>query len=108
MLSIVFQIVMFVSFIALMVLIWRVSKRPRWRVRAVVYGWGLSIVWALLWALLVPMSLRGVMDSHTLAATFPDGALVMGFLVGGWFWPMIVVAVGSYQERKNTGDDHVA
>ena len=36
MLPITLQIVMVVGFIALMVFIWRVSKRPRWRVRCVV------------------------------------------------------------------------
>jgi hypothetical protein len=108
MLSIALQIVMFASFIALVVLVWRVSKRPRWRIRAVVYGWGLSIVWALVWALLVPMSLRGVMDSDTLVTTFPDGTWVVGFLACGWFWPMIVVGISSYQERKKSGGDRVA
>jgi hypothetical protein len=87
MLSIALQILMFASFIVLLVLVWCVSKRPRWRVRAVVYGWGTSILWALLWALLLPMWFRGVMDADMLHRTFPDGTLAAGFVVGGWFWP---------------------
>jgi hypothetical protein len=108
MLSIALQILMFASFIALMVLVWRVSRWPKWRVRAVIYGWGASIVWALFWALLMPIWFRGVMDSHTLATTFPDGTIAAGFLFGGWFWPMAVVAIASYRERKKSADDHVS
>ena len=99
MLSITLQIVMAAGFIALVVAIWRVSKRPRWRVRAVIYGWAAVFLYALVWSILLPMSLRGVMDSHTLAATFPDGTIAMAALVGGWVWPLIVVALSSYQDR---------
>ena len=74
----------------------------------VVYGWALVFLWALLWAAILPMSLRGILDSQTLVDTFPDGTIAAGALFGGWFWPMIVVAIRSYQERRKTGDDHVA
>jgi hypothetical protein len=107
MLSIILQIVMVVSFIALMVVIWHVSKRPRWRVRAVVYGWGACFLWALFWAALMPAIFRGTMDPRALAGTFPDGILAMGFLAFGWFWPAVVVALGHYFERKKQGNEHV-
>lgn len=107
MLSITLQISMFVSFIALMVVIWRVSKRPRWRIRAVVYGWGACFLWSLFWALLMPMFFRGMMDSTTLAATFPDGLFAMSFLVFGWFWPAVMVGISNYRERKKREYEHV-
>jgi ABC-type transport system involved in multi-copper enzyme maturation permease subunit len=108
MLSITLQIAMFVSFIALLVLVWRVSKRPRWRIRAVIYGWGCSIILAGVWALLLPTLLRSVMDSQTLAATFPDGTFVMAMLALGWMWPAVIVGISSCLERRRRGVDHVA
>jgi|ERR1041384_2765803 hypothetical protein len=94
MLSVTLQIVMAVGFIALIVLIWRVSRRPRWRVRSVIYGWAAVFLYALLCAAILPMGLRGVMDAHTIAETFPDGTIAIAALVGGWFWPLIVVLIG--------------
>jgi len=77
-----------------------VSRRPRWSVRAVVYGWAAVFLYALLWAAILPMSLRGVMDSHAIAQTFPDGTVAMAALAGGWFWPLIVVLI-----RRRTGSE---
>ena len=108
MITTIFHILEFGSFIALLISFWRVSKWPRWKIRVVVYGWALVFLWALLWAAILPMSLRGILDSQTLVDTFPDGTIAAGALFGGWFWPMIVVAIRSYQEHKKTGDDHVA
>jgi len=51
------------------------------------------------------MWLRGVMDSQARASTFPDGTIAMFFLVFGWFWPGVVVAISYYSERKKRGDD---
>jgi len=107
MLSIILQILMLASFVALLVLVWRVSKRPTWRTRAVIYGWGASVIWALLWALLMPIWFRGVMDSRTLVSTFPDGTIAVAFLFGGWFGPLIVVGISGYLDRKKSGGDHV-
>jgi 4-amino-4-deoxy-L-arabinose transferase-like glycosyltransferase len=107
MLSIAIQIVFVVGFIALTVLIWRVSKWPRWRIRSVLYGWAAIFLWALLWAIILPRSLRGVMDSHTIADTFPDGTIAAAALFGGWFWPATIVFITSSQASKTRGDDHV-
>jgi hypothetical protein len=85
MLSIALQIIEGASFIALSVLIWRVSKWPKWRIRSVVYGWVAIFFWALFWAIILPMSLRGVLDSHTIANTFPDGTIAAAALFVGWF-----------------------
>ena len=100
MISITFQILECASFIGLLVLIWRVSKWPGWRVRAVIYGWAAVFVWALIWAVLLPMSLSRVMDSHLRADAFPDGTIAMAALVGGWVWPLIIVAISSYQQDR--------
>jgi hypothetical protein len=108
MISIAFQIIEFASFIALMGAIWRVSKWPRWRVRAVVYGWAAVFVLALFWAILLPMALSRVMDAHLRADTFPDGTIAMAALFGGWFWPLIIVFISGYRDRKKSGVDHVA
>ena len=108
MLSIALQIVEFASFIALLVLIWRVSKRPRWRVRAVVYGWAAVFVWSIFWAAIMPMCFRHLMDSHTLVSTFPDGTIAAAAMLTGWIWPLIIVSISSYFDRKKRGDDHVA
>ena len=99
MLSITLQIVEIVTFIALLFLIWLVSKRPRWRIRAVVYGWAVVFLWAFFWAILLPMSFKGVLVSHTIAEAFPDGTIAMAALVGGWFWPLIVVLIGGRRDR---------
>jgi hypothetical protein len=45
------------------------------------------------------MSLRSVMDSKTLADTFPDGTVAAAPLVAGWFWPLAVVGLSNYRER---------
>ena len=100
MVSATLQILIFVSFLVLVVLVWRVSKRPKWRVRAVIYGWGASIVWAVFWAVLMPIWLQGMLDSNTLAATFPDGTIAAGFLVCGWFWPLVVVILSNYRKKS--------
>jgi membrane associated rhomboid family serine protease len=106
MLSIALQIVECVSFVALLVLIWRVSKRPRWRIRAVVYGWAAFFLLSVFWCFLMPAFFRG-MDLHLPIETFPDGTIAMAALVGGWFWPLIIVLISGYRDRKKTGDDHV-
>ena len=111
MISITLQVLMLATFIGLLVLVWRVSRLPQQRVRAVIYGWGASFLWAVLWALLLPMWFRGFMDADTLYRTFPDGTLAAGFLFGGWFWPLIIVGCVSYRERaahKKSVDDVVA
>ena len=107
MLPVLIQFFMLVSFVALSVLVWRVSKRPSWRIRSVIYGWGLFVAWSLIWSFLLPMCLRGVLDSHTLNDTFPEGTLVMGTLFGGWFWPLILVELSNYGDRKKKVDDRV-
>ena len=93
MLSITLKIGMVVGFIALMLLIWRVSRRPKWRVRSVIYGWVAVFLYALLCAAILPLGFRGVMDPRTIADTFPDGTIAIAALVGGWFWPLIMVLV---------------
>src|SRR5258708_37444503 len=100
MLSITLQVLMLASFVALLVLVWRFSKRPNWRTRAVIYGWGASILWALVWALLMPMWFRGVLDSRTFISTFPDGTIVMAFLFCGWLLPLIVVGISCLLHRN--------
>jgi 4-amino-4-deoxy-L-arabinose transferase-like glycosyltransferase len=107
MLSITLQIVEFVSFIALLVLVWRVSKRPRWRIRAVVYGWAAFFLLSVFWCFLMP-ALFSQLGFHLPVETFPDGTIMMAALVFGWFWPAIVVGISSYLERRRRGVDHVA
>jgi len=47
------------------------------------------------------MWLRGAMDSHTFSETFPEGTWTVGSLFGGWIWPLILVEIRHYQERKD-------
>jgi len=108
MLSIALQIAEGASFIALLVLIWRVSRRPRWRIRAVIYGWAAIFLWAFFWAILLPLLLARVMNPHLRADTFPDGTIAAAALFGGWFWPLVMVLIGSYRDRKPAGDDPAA
>ena len=109
MILIALQIAELVSLIAVFVLIWRVSKWSRWRVRAVIYGWAAVFLWALFWAILLPMALSRVTDAHFRADAFPDGTIAMAALFFGWVWPLVIVAISSYlQDRKKTGADHVA
>ena len=104
MFSIAFQILMLASFLALSAVVWRVGSRPSWRIRAVVYGWALFVVWALLWSLLLPIWLNGVMGSDTVSQTYPEGTWVVGFVFGGWFWPLILVEANRYRERRRKMD----
>jgi len=108
MLSIAIQTVFYVGIIALLYLCWRLSKWPKWRIRVVVYGWAVVFLWTILWAVVLPMSLRNVMDSQTLSDCFPDGTMAAGTLFAGWFWPLIIVLFSRYRDRKRKGDDHVA
>ena len=48
------------------------------------------------------------MDAETRARTFPDGTIAMAALFGGWFWPLIVVGVSFYQDRRKKGGGNVA
>ena len=107
MLSATLQILMVVTFFLLTVVVWRVAKRQGWRIRAVVYGWALFVAWAVLWSLLLPMWLRGAMDSHALNETFPEGTWTVGFLFGGWIWPLIIVEIRQHQERKKRDETPV-
>ena len=108
MLSITLQIVMVASFIALSILFWRVSKWPGWRIRVIVYGWAAVFLWALFWAILLPMALKGVMDSQKLVDTFPDGTIAAAALFGGWFWPATIAFITGSQASKKREDDYVA
>ena len=63
------------------------------------------MILAGLWALLMPLLFKGVMDSQTIADTFPDGTFVLAMLVFGWMWPFIVVGIAWNLERKRRGDD---
>ncbi|HVU07597.1 MAG TPA: hypothetical protein VHG89_03540 [Verrucomicrobiae bacterium] len=101
MISIALQIFEGASLIGLLILIWRVSKWLGWRVRAVVYGWAVVFVWALFWAILLPILFSRIMSPDLRAKAFPDGTIAMAALVGGWVWPLIIVAISSYkQDRK--------
>ena len=108
MISIALRILMVASFIVLSALVWRFSKQRRWRVRSIIYGWGAFILWALIWALLLPLSLRHVMDSQALVTTFPEGTWVPAFVFGGWLWPAILVELSNYREFKKRSDDRTA
>lgn len=103
MISIVLPILMFANFAALLALVFLAGKRPRWRVRAVIYGWGLSVIFAGIWGVLFPLLLRGILDPQTIQTAFPDGQFVMGMLGGGWIWPLIVVGIACNLERKKKG-----
>ena len=107
MLSITLEILMVVTFLVLTVFVWRVAKWQGWRIRAIVYGWALFVGWAVLWSLLLPMWLRGAMDSRALRETFPEGTWSVGFLFGGWFWPLLLVKIGQRQKRKSRDETFV-
>ena len=103
MIIIALQIIELVSLVLLFILTWQVSKWPRWRVRAVIYGWAAVFLWALLWAILLPIALSRVTDANFRADAFPDGTIAMAALFGGWVWPLVIVAINSYiQDRKKT------
>ena len=103
MLSTALQIVEFASFVALLVLIWRVSKRPRWRIRVVIYGWAIFFLLSMFWCFLMPEIFKR-MDLHLPAETFPDGTIAAAALFGGWFWPLIVVVASDYFEHRKRHD----
>jgi hypothetical protein len=108
MLSIAINNVFNTGFIALTVLIWRVSKRPGWCICAVVYGWAAIFGWSFLWAVILPLPLRGMMDSHRMGDAFPDGTFAVAALVGGWFWPATIAGVANAPASKKRGGDHAA
>jgi hypothetical protein len=44
MISIALEAMMLATFIGLLAVVWRVSRRPRQRVRAVIYGWAATFL----------------------------------------------------------------
>ena len=95
------------GFVALLVLIWRVSQWPKWPIRAVIYGWAAIFIWAILWAGILPRSLRGVMDDHTMADAFPNGTIAAAALFTGWFWPAAIVLITKALAAKKKRDSRV-
>jgi len=103
MISIALPLVEFASFVALLVLVGRISLRPRWRVRAVLYGWGFSVILAGIWAVLLPLLCERGLDTETIEATFPGGTLVIATLTLGWIWPMVAVGIAYGLEHRKNG-----
>jgi len=97
-----FVIAEFVTFIAVLYFVWRISKKPKNRIRTIVYGWGLLFLWAVLWAIIFPfVILKGAMDYQTIAKTFPEGTFVLAGFFGGWFYPLIIVIIRDAMFRKS-------
>lgn len=96
----IIQFLEITSFLVLLALLWMVGKKPGWRMRVIIYGWALSILWGLLWCAFIPILLNNFLDKKTLQAAFPDGTLVMGLLVSGWVWPVLIVGIIKIRERK--------
>ena len=99
MLSIVLQISCVASYCALLAVVWRVSRVPGWKARAVIYGWGASVIWALLWSVVLPLQMRGVLDRQVIEQSFPDGTWVPGFIACGLLVPMIVANFRDWRRR---------
>ena len=97
-LSDIFQVLEVVSFIGLLVLVWRVSRHPRRRFRAIIYGWAALFLWALFWTIILPLC-----GMNLPIATFPDGADAMLFTVMGWVYPAVIVGVRLAWERRRKG-----
>jgi hypothetical protein len=95
MFSRLFQIAEIVTFLCALVGIWRVSRWPNWQIRAIVYGWGLLFFWSLVWAVVLPNVWRGKMNPRDFTDAFPDGTLALGFLIGGWFYPAVIVGIAA-------------
>jgi hypothetical protein len=93
------QVLEFVSFVALTVSIWHMSKRPRWKIRAVIYGWAAFFLLSLFWCGLMP-ALFSQLGFHLPVETFPDGTIAAAALAGGWFWPLIIVGIRGYLEHR--------
>ncbi len=100
MLKIAIYTMALISFLAMLGLFWAFGRRPGWRVRAVIYGWGLTIIWAALWAVLLPFVLGPLAHSPALHGAFPDGTLVLACLVFGWFWPALVVGITALRRPR--------
>lgn len=100
MFSRLFQIAETVTFLCVLVLIWRVSRRPNWRIRAIIYGWALLFLWSVIWAMVFPIMLRSKLNSPDFKDAFPDGALALAFLIGGWFYPAVIVGITSFLRRN--------
>jgi uncharacterized membrane protein len=81
-------------------IVWRMSKKPGSAKRSILVGWFLSFCWAVFWALLIPMSMTSFLSPKEIAKTFPEGTAVVAFLVLGWFWPAVTVALASVFRRR--------
>ena len=101
MLKITISSVAVVSFLAMLGLFWALGRRPAWRFRTVIYGWGLTVLWAAFWAVLLPLVLEPLSHSPALRGAFPGGTLVLGCLVFGWFWPALAVGIAALQRPKH-------
>ncbi len=87
------QIAELASLAYLLSIIWRLSKRPHWRIRCVIYGWAAIFGWSLIWAVFAPSAFRSLLDSKEMINAFLDGTIAMACLVGGWFYPAAIVAI---------------
>src|ERR1700685_3618382 len=107
MLSITLQAIEFISFFAPLILVWRISKKPRWRIRAVIYGWAAFFLLSVFWCFLMPAFFNHL-GLKLSVETFPDGTIMMAMLVFGWFWPAVIVCITSYLADRNQKGDKQA
>jgi hypothetical protein len=88
------------SFVMLSLLVWRISKKPKWKIRAIIYGWGMFVLWAIFW------SLPSAWFKGALGLAFLEGRAVSVFLIGGWLYSAIIVGLGScFDKAKRANKD---
>ncbi|TAL00161.1 MAG: hypothetical protein EPO07_10075 [Verrucomicrobia bacterium] len=103
--TVAIQTLELLSFAAASIIVAFAGSKPAWRIRAIVYGWGLFTLWALCWGIIMPMCFNNVLDAKALSAAFPEGTIVPGFLFCGWLCSGLIVELVILRQRAKRRKD---
>jgi len=71
--------------------------------RVVVYGWAAIFIWAFLWAIVLPMSLRGVLSPASVRDIFLMGTIAAAALLHWLFWASNYLLASRSGARNEVG-----
>jgi hypothetical protein len=103
-LALTFQAAEILSLLYLLFIVWRWSKRPIGRSRVYLLAWVLVLLWSIVWAIIFPIAVRGVLDGREMVEAFPDGTIVMGVLAAGiptMIWALLKQPIKKAEHKQS-------